>query len=190
MLVPLVAACGSDTAPDGTAAAPVTSAPAETTEPVIAGPIANQLGVTIVDTPVPAVEGATDLDEAPTVAAGEGAPPSGTDLVVVNLVDGDGEEVTIDSTVVVQYLGTKWSDGSEFDSTWSRGGEPTSFAVTGVIPGFAIGLEGMKVGGRRLIVVPPDLGYGPQGGSGDISATDTIVFVVDLVEIEAGSTPR
>nr|MDT0663570.1 hypothetical protein [Micromonospora sp. DSM 115978] len=77
MLVPLVAACSSDTAPDGTAAAPVTQAPAQDTEPVVAGPIANQLGVTIVDTPVPAVEGATDLDQAPIASAGEGAPPSG-----------------------------------------------------------------------------------------------------------------
>ena len=64
------------------------------------------------------------------------------------------------------------------------------FAVTGVITGFAAGIEGMKVGGRRLLVVPPELGYGPDGSGDSISGTDTLVFVVDLVAVDTSSTMR
>jgi peptidylprolyl isomerase len=187
MLVPLVAACSSGTGPDGTGLAPVTSAPQE---PVKPGLIAQQLGMTILAEPVPEVTGADNLEEAPTVAAGNGAPPTGNQLVAVNLVTGDGETATLASSVTVQYLGTLWDGGSEFDSTWGRGGEPAIFALTEVVPGFAAGIEGMKVGGRRLLVIPPDLGYGPAGNGESISGTDTLVFVVDLVAVDTASVMR
>jgi FKBP-type peptidyl-prolyl cis-trans isomerase len=85
-------------------------------------------------------------------------------------------------TVAVQYSGTLYSDGTLFDSSWSRG-EPVSFPLDRVVPGFAQGIEGMQVGGRRVIVIPPDLGYGAET-KGPIPGGSTLVFVVDLVGIE------
>ncbi len=86
-----------------------------------------------------------------------------------------------DSTVLVQYKGVLWADGKEFDSTYSRG-QLTSFSLQQVVPGWAQGLAGKKVGSRVLIVIPPDLGYGdnpPQGST--IKKDSTLVFTVDLL---------
>ncbi|WP_018635716.1 FKBP-type peptidyl-prolyl cis-trans isomerase [Parafrankia elaeagni] len=169
LLVPL-AACSSSVAPDGTAAAPVPSAAAQ----------ASQVG-----TP-PAVQNATDLTRKPIAAAGNGlAPPT---LVTQDLVTGDGAEASDTSTVTIQYVGTIWKSGEQFDASWDRGA-PDSFPLLNTIPGFGQGISGMKEGGRRLIVIPPELGYGPEGGQPPlILADDSLVFVVDLLEVGGGQS--
>jgi peptidylprolyl isomerase len=161
LLLPALAACASKVAPDGTAAAPVPT-PASTTFPAVANP--------------------TDLNAAPVISAGQGTPPDG--LEVRDLVVGKGAVAAASSTVTVHYVGVLWRNGKTFDSSRAGGGQPASFPLDQVIPGFAQGVEGMKVGGRRELVIPPHLGYGPQGGSPPtIAKDDTLVFVIDLVGV-------
>jgi peptidylprolyl isomerase len=83
----------------------------------------------------------------------------------------------------VQYVGSDYTNGKDFDSSWSRG-QPASFALSGVVPGFAQGIVGMKVGGRREIVIPPALGYGADGQPPAVGPNETLVFVVDLLAIQ------
>ncbi|CAI7981082.1 Peptidyl-prolyl cis-trans isomerase [Frankia sp. Hr75.2] len=165
LLVPL-AACSSSDTPDGTAAAPVPSA-AQDAGARAGGP--------------PAVENAVDLTQKPVAAAGRGLAP--TDLVTQDLVTGEGAAASATSTVQIQYVGTIWKTGKEFDSSWERGA-PDTFSLLRTVPGFGQGIDGMKAGGRRLIVIPPELGYGPMGGQPPIiMADDSLVFIVDLLEV-------
>jgi len=104
-----------------------------------------------------------------------------TKLVANYVLEGDGEEVKADSTVLVQYKGVLWADGKEFDSTYSRG-QLTSFSLQQVVKGWSQGLTGKKVGSRVLIVVPPSLGYGDSPPSGStIKKDSTLVFTVDIL---------
>lgn len=128
---------------------------------------------------IPAVGNATDLKQQPTIQAGKGTAP--TQLVIADLVPGSGKTAAPSDTVTVQYVGANYADGKVFDSSWTRG-QPATFALDQVVPGFAQGIAGMKVGGRREIVIPPALGYGDQA-QGPIQANETLVFVVDLVSI-------
>ena len=128
---------------------------------------------------LPAVSGASDLSHEPTVSAG--AVPAPTSLQTKDLVVGTGAAATSSSTVTVQYVGADYATGKDFDSSWSRG-QPTQFSLTQVVPGFSQGIVGMKVGGRREIVIPPALGYG-AAGEGPVGPNETLVFVVDLVSI-------
>ncbi len=84
----------------------------------------------------------------------------------------------------VQYVGNSWSTGVQFDASWDRG-EPFEFPLGAgqVIPGWDQGIVGMKRGGRRLLVIPPDLAYGTQSPSPEIAANETLIFVVDLEKI-------
>jgi peptidylprolyl isomerase len=152
-------ACAATTAPDGTAAAPV------------------RVAATRTGAGLPAVTGATDLTAKPTVAPGAGVPSD--DLLTRDLVVGAGAAASAQSTVSVRYVGALWADGAEFDSSWSRG-QPAVFPLSQVIPGFRQGITGMKIGGRREIVIPPAFGFGatPQK---TIPGGSTLVFVVDLV---------
>ena len=122
------------------------------------------------------------LDEKPTISIPEGDPPA--ELVTADVVVGDGEEAKPESTVTAHYVGQSWSSGEEFDASWNSG-QPIPFPLNGVIPGWTQGIPGMKVGGRRILVIPPDLAYGeaPPPGSG-IEPGETLVFVVDLVDVE------
>ncbi len=129
----------------------------------------------------PAVGNAADLSVEPTIAAGTAPPP--TTLQTRDLVVGTGKTATASDTVVVQYVGADYTNGQDFDSSWSRGG-PSTFPLDGVVPGFAQGIEGMKVGGRREIVIPPALGYGAQGQPPAVGPNETLVFVVDLKAIQ------
>jgi len=130
---------------------------------------------------VPSLTGSpTDLS-APTQAQAGGAQPP-TQLVTRDIVVGTGQAALPTDTVDVRYVGTLYSDGRLFDSSWARGNDPISFPLSGVVPGFAQGIEGMQPGGRRVIVIPPELAYGPRG-QGPIPADSTLVFVVDLVGI-------
>lgn len=120
--------------------------------------------------------------EKPGVDPVDGAPPA--DLVVEDISVGDGEEATPGHTVTVHYVGVSHSSGEEFDASWSRG-KPFSFPLGGgrVIAGWDRGVAGMKVGGRRKLVIPPHLGYGDRGAGGAIKPGETLVFVVDLLGV-------
>ena len=109
-------------------------------------------------------------------------PPA--DLVVIDVTEGDGAEATSGSTVSVHYVGVAHSTGEEFDASWNRG-EPLEFklGVGMVIAGWDQGVQGMKVGGRRRLVIPPHLAYGDRGAGGVIKPGETLVFVVDLIGV-------
>ncbi|WP_055492735.1 FKBP-type peptidyl-prolyl cis-trans isomerase [Streptomyces sp. TP-A0356] len=117
--------------------------------------------------------------KAPSIEVPKTKAPTG--LVANYVIEGDGDKVAADSTVLVQYKGVLWDTGKEFDSTYSRG-QLTSFSLQQVVKGWAQGLTGKKVGSRVLIVVPPKLGYGdnPPAGSG-IKKDSTLVFSVDIL---------
>ena len=129
---------------------------------------------------------ATDIDvtgevgRIPSITLPDGPPPEGLELV--DLVEGDGEEAPEGGTVTVHYSGVSWTNGGAgFDSSFGR--QPLTFPLAGVIAGWQQGIPGMKVGGRRLLVIPPELGYGSNSPTPAIAANDTLVFVVDLLRV-------
>ena len=109
-------------------------------------------------------------------------PPS--DLVVTDISESDGAEAKSGDTVSVHYVGVAHSTGEEFDASYNRG-TPLQFRLgTGqVISGWDQGVQGMKVGGRRKLVIPPHLGYGDRGAGGVIKPGETLIFVVDLLGV-------
>ena len=122
------------------------------------------------------------MTEKPEIDFPDGPPP--TDLEITDVVEGDGAEATAGSTVQVHYVGVAHSTGEEFDASYNRG-EPLQFrlGVGQVIQGWDSGVQGMKVGGRRKLVIPPDLGYGDRGAGGVIKPGETLIFVVDLLAV-------
>jgi peptidylprolyl isomerase len=118
----------------------------------------------------------------PTIALPTGAPP--TSLDVKDLKTGTGAPAKSGDQVSVQYIGVLYDNGSKFDSSYDHG-QPFSFKLGGgqVIPGWDQGVTGMKVGGRRELIIPPDLAYGAQGQPPTIPPNATLVFVIDLVSI-------
>ncbi|WP_103534767.1 FKBP-type peptidyl-prolyl cis-trans isomerase [Streptomyces sp. SM11] len=123
----------------------------------------------------------------PGIEVSEGAAP--TELTIRDLVVGDGAEAQPGRVVQVHYVGVTFASGSEFGSSW-EGGRPFKFAVGGgrAIKGWDRGVRGMKVGGRREIIVPPRLGYGDQSPSPLIPPGSTLIFVVDLFTVAGGPT--
>ncbi|HYJ74987.1 MAG TPA: FKBP-type peptidyl-prolyl cis-trans isomerase [Kineosporiaceae bacterium] len=117
----------------------------------------------------------------PEVDFPDGPPPQ--DLQVVDEVVGDGTEATAGMTVSAHYVGVAFSTGEEFDASWNRG-KPLDFRLGAgqVIAGWDQGIQGMKVGGRRRITIPPRLGYGDRGAGSVIRPGETLIFVVDLVD--------
>ena len=111
-------------------------------------------------------------------------PEPPTDLVVSDITVGDGPEAAAGNTVSVHYVGVAHSTGEEFDASWNRGA-PLDFrvGVGQVIAGWDQGITGMRVGGRRRLVIPPHLGYGARGAGGAIGPDETLIFVVDLVGV-------
>ncbi len=122
------------------------------------------------------------MADKPVITIPEGEPPA--ELLVDDLVVGDGDEATIGKRVIVHYVGVAWSSGREFDASWNRG-DTFDFRLGAreVIEGWDRGVKGMKVGGRRRLTIPPDLGYGSRGAGGVIKGGETLVFVVDLVGV-------
>ena len=110
--------------------------------------------------------------------------PLPADLVVEDLSLGDGPEAKPGDTVAVHYVGVSQSTAGEFDNSYDRG-QPLRFGLGAgqVISGWDTGVTGMKVGGRRRLVIPPHLGYGARGAGGVIAPNETLVFVVDLVGV-------
>jgi peptidylprolyl isomerase len=127
------------------------------------------------------VDNATDLSSKPSIAVDTASTPP-TELVSEDLVEGDGPEIAPGATASVQYVGVSWSTGGEFDASWDRG-QPFGFPVGAgrVIAGWDQGVVGMRAGGRRLLVIPPELGYGDRGAGGVIAPGETLVFVVDAL---------
>jgi len=102
------------------------------------------------------------------------------ELVVTPVLEGDGEAVQAGDTVTIHYTGVLASDGTEFDSSWGRG-EPATFPLTNLIQGWQQGLEGVTVGSRVILQVPPELGYGAEGSPPTIPADADLVFVIDVL---------
>ena len=185
--LPLLAACSAGStdnptslnAPGTPSAAPagpglVTSPPAAAgTSCASAAPVA----------PAPAGS-TTDLTQKPAVPRPAGAAPCG--LQVMDVVVGQGAAAAAGQKLSMKYVGVLYADGSEFDSSWKRGKDQTFDFTLGaqqVIAGWDQGLVGMKVGGRRELVIPPALGYGPQGSPPVIPPNAPLIFVVDLVKL-------
>jgi peptidylprolyl isomerase len=162
-----IAACGGDDSSDSEAAA--TPAATETATPQAANVDAIVKGIT------------KNTKKKPAVVKPEGDPPSS--LVMKDIVKGKGRKAKAGERLTMQYVGVSWSTGEQFDASWDRGQAfPFQLGAQMVIPGWDQGMVGMRQGGRRLLIIPPDLGYGPQG-SGPIAPNETLVFVVDLQKL-------
>lgn len=116
--------------------------------------------------------------EVPTISKPEGAAP--TELLSKDIIVGTGAEVLPTSTLTVHYTLMAWSTGKIIESSWS--GEPATFPLAGVVEGWQKGLPGAKEGGRRLLILPPEMGYG-AAGSGPIGPNETLVFSVDIIGV-------
>jgi peptidylprolyl isomerase len=161
-----VAACGGDDASDETAATPAAT---ETPTPQAGNVDEIVAGIT------------KNTSKAPKVVTPTGDPPS--QLVIKDIVKGKGPKAKPGDTLTMMYTGYSWSNGQKFDASWDRG-QPFPFQLGAgmVIAGWDNGMVGMRQGGRRLLIIPPDQGYGPQG-SGPIGPNETLVFVVDLKKL-------
>jgi peptidylprolyl isomerase len=122
---------------------------------------------------------------APDVPIEPGPPP--TELQTTDLVEGTGDPVPAQATVTVDYIGVSCSTGKIFDASYISG-QPATFPLSGVIPGWTEGIPGMKVGGQRLLVIPPEDGYGDTGAGSEIAPGETLWFVVQMNSFEPGST--
>jgi peptidylprolyl isomerase len=120
--------------------------------------------------------------EKPEIDFPGGEPPK--DLQITEVWEGTGAEAKAGDMVQVHYVGVAFSTGEQFDASWDRG-DPLSFqlGVGQVIAGWDRGVQGMKVGGRRQLVIPPDLAYGDRGAGRDIAPGETLIFVCDLVSV-------
>jgi len=134
----------------------------------------------------PGAGSAAQLQTKPTVTVPSGKPP--TKLVIKDIVKGTGATAQQGDTVSVHYVGVSYSNRKQFDASWDRH-QPFTFQLGGgmVIPGWDQGIVGMKVNGRRELIIPPDLGYGAQGQPPAIAPNDTLVFVIDLLRVQPGS---
>ena len=123
------------------------------------------------------------MTDKPEIDFPDSPPPS--DLQITDLAEGEGAEATAGKTVSVHYVGVAHSTGEEFDASYNRG-TPLDFrlGVGQVISGWDQGVEGMKVGGRRKLVIPPHLAYGDRGAGGVIAPGETLIFVVDLLAVK------
>ncbi len=122
------------------------------------------------------------MSNKPEVSIPAGDPPA--ELVIDDLSVGDGAEAKAGTVVEVHYVGVAWSTQAQFDASWDRN-ETFEFRLGAgqVIDGWDKGVAGMKVGGRRRLTIPPDMGYGPYGAGGVIKGGETLVFVVDLINV-------
>lgn len=168
LLTLVLAACGEDDASSGGSAATPEPTPTATPSatPETGGASANQ-----------------DTSVKPTIAKPSGEPPSR--LVKEDLVRGEGRAAKSGDQVTVQYVGVSYSTGEQFDASWDSGQPfPFELGAGAVIPGWDEGVPGMRVGGRRQLTIPPDQAYGPEGSPPAIGPNETLIFVVDVVDIQ------
>jgi peptidylprolyl isomerase len=174
-LAAAVGGCGSSSAAPGVTLAPgggltadtTTVAPASSTSSTTASATSTS------STPLPAA-----LKTKPKVAIPSGAPPK--TLEIKDLIKGTGPAATASSTVTVQYVGVLYKGGKQFDASWNDGsGQPVQLPLSGVIKGWQEGIPGMRVGGRRELIIPASLGYG-SAAQAKIPANSALVFVIDL----------
>jgi peptidylprolyl isomerase len=163
-----LAACGDDDDSDG-GSPQAAEEPAETADRTETSPAAQR-------------EALEDTTTKPVIPRPSGSPPR--TLRKDDIVEGHGQGAVAGDTVTVHYAGVTFSTGEEFDASWNTG-QPFSFPLGGgaVIPGWDRGVVGMKQGGRRMLTIPPELAYGAQGSPPAIGPNETLVFVVDLLEI-------
>ena len=123
-----------------------------------------------------------DLSQKPAVKVPRGKPPK--KRVIKDIVKGKGPVAHPGEFVTVQYVGVSWSTGKQFDASWDHG-QPFQFPLGAgqVIPGWDKGVKGMRVGGRRELIIPPKLGYGAAGSPPAIGPNETLIFVVDLKRV-------
>lgn len=107
--------------------------------------------------------------------------PAPAELVIRDIIVGDGAEAQRGDTVTVHYAGVEFESGEEFDSSWGRG-KAVQFPLAALVQGWQEGIPGMKVGGRRELIVPPHLAYGPAGG-GHVLSGKTLIFIIDLIAV-------
>jgi peptidylprolyl isomerase len=172
LVAALVAACGNqakDSRDSASGAAPATDTGTTTTD-------------TVATAPATGGKISSDLTKKPEIPKPAGSPP--TKLQVEDIVTGTGKAAKKGDQVQMQYVGVSFSTGSQFDASWDNG-QPFDFQLGAgkVIKGWDKGIVGMKEGGRRKLVIPPDLAYGPQGQPPTIGPNETLVFVVDLKKI-------
>jgi peptidylprolyl isomerase len=161
-----ISACGGDDSDSETAATSTPEA-TETAQPANIDEIAAAVG--------------KNTKKKPKIIQPTGDPP--TKLVTRDIVKGKGPKAKPGDKLTMQYVGSSWSNGQQFDASWDRGQAfPFQLGAQMVIPGWDKGMVGMREGGRRLLIIPPDLGYGPQG-SGPIGPNETLVFAVDLQKL-------
>ena len=130
----------------------------------------------------------TDTSVKPVFEPPAGDPP--TELVINDVVEGDGAAAKAGDQLNVQYVGIDYATGEQFDASWDNGQPlPLQLGAGQVIKGWDEGIEGMKVGGRRELIIPPDLAYGAQGQPPDIAPNATLVFVIDLLDVQEGAPP-
>ncbi len=187
VLAASLAACGSSTTsatsrshPAGTTGAPAHGS-STTTAPASGS---NGAASAIASIPAAETSPAGVFGTEPTVTVPSGPPP--TRLESANLIAGTGATAEVGDTLTVQYVGVDYATGKPFGASWGSGGGPFSFTLStrSVIPGWVEGVVGMKVGGRRELIIPPRLGYGtaPPAGS-PITSNETLVFVIDLLKV-------
>ena len=174
-LAAAVAGCGSSSAAPGVQTAPSGGATAAAVTSASTTSSSTTTSATSTSTtPLPAA-----LNTKPKVVVPPGAPPK--KLIVKDLIKGTGPAAKAGSTVTVQYVGVLYKGGKQFDASWNDGsGKPVTLPLTGVIKGWQQGIPGMKVGGRRELIIPSSLGYGAQGSPPKIPANAALVFVIDL----------
>ena len=164
LLLVLVPACGDD---DDETAAQSSDRQSETTEE---------------PSPSEQREALKDTTAKPVIPKPSGSPPRR--LVKEDIVKGTGPGAKPGDTVVVHYVGMNFSNGQEFDASWDAGAPfPVELGAGGVIAGWERGLVGIRAGGRRELIIPPELGYGADGYPPDIPPNETLVFVIDAVSV-------
>ena len=176
LLVPValvLGACGSTKTPSATSSGSPTASGSPTNP-------TSSSALTPADPP--AVSAPTNLNKEPVIGPGASPPP--TNLVTKDLVVGKGRTAVASDRVAVNYVGADYTTGRVFDDGPWKLGLPTPFTLSQVVPGFAQGIVGMKIGGRREIIIPPALGYGANGSPPAVAPNETLVFVVDLKAIQ------
>jgi peptidylprolyl isomerase len=173
-----VSACGGSSKAPGVALAPSAGLTADTNTAASASSSSGSSTAASATTPKPP----SPLSKKPVVNVPSGAAPKG--LVTKDLIAGTGAAAKSGSTVTVNYVGVLYKGGKEFDASWNRKQTfTTPLSTSSVIPGWVQGIPGMKVGGRRELIIPPALGYGAAGSGSAIPPNSTLVFVVDLLGV-------